>query len=445
MLGRPRLLVLARFALPFLFGLWLFSLTVPHESAYTRAIGHVEDEKEVFISNFLESEIDGGFDGRGIADLCATKTWTPGLVLSCEPAPGGPGHVKNAHLNCIRIAIEMGAELVVPRIVKRHDTQISLTTPYSGAGPVRGEPFDYLFDLDHLDQSLARFCPQMKVYRSMDELYDVPSLQKGTGMSLQVLEVPLLNGSVISDTSVLSRYIKKYIDHVSPPENRTQPVRFNLGVTNWAFTTSSDSPVFSHQFGRIIRTRQGARRLSASALHSLQRRFGFQADPHGQPENNAFVGVHLRTEEDARYILPKFETQARRLLDYIVSSGMKVAYLATGAEEAQIAEFERMAADLNVTVVTKKQMLHGDELRALNALTWDQRALVDYEVMLRAGLVVGPAQSSFSWGLALRRSGFSGASRPAPVVNLTMEWEDGLTTLLGPAVKGPVLRQTIWP
>ncbi len=65
-------------------------------------------ERKVFVADFLAHEIDGPFDGRPIADFCSSRLWTPGLVLSCDPPSGGIGKVKNAHLHCIRIAMEMG-------------------------------------------------------------------------------------------------------------------------------------------------------------------------------------------------------------------------------------------------------------------------------------------------------------------------------------------------
>ena len=108
MLDSARLSHLAKFALPlFVFFCALIYLT-GGQSSYSQFIRQFKDEKKLFVADFLEHEIDGRFDGAPIQRLCSTRKWTPGLIMSCEPHPGGVGEVKNAHLHCIRIAMELG-------------------------------------------------------------------------------------------------------------------------------------------------------------------------------------------------------------------------------------------------------------------------------------------------------------------------------------------------
>lgn len=110
MLMPPRFLQLLKAVAPFLLTIWLLGRFVSYQSAYGGVIRQFKDERELFVSDFLQHEIDGAFDGRGISELCSSRQWTPGLILSCQPVPGGIGQVKNAHLNCVRLAIEMGGE-----------------------------------------------------------------------------------------------------------------------------------------------------------------------------------------------------------------------------------------------------------------------------------------------------------------------------------------------
>lgn len=74
-------------------------------------------EKSVFVSDFLAHDIEGhaDFDGAPIRALCDSKTWRKDLILSCDPVPGGLGQVRNAALNCIRLAIEAGGESCLGR------------------------------------------------------------------------------------------------------------------------------------------------------------------------------------------------------------------------------------------------------------------------------------------------------------------------------------------
>lgn len=87
---------------------WFAAYFTNSSSHYTEVLRKFQDEKKLFISDFLDHEIDGEFDGSGIAELCNKKQWTKDLILSCDSPAGGVGNVKNAHLNCIRFAMEMG-------------------------------------------------------------------------------------------------------------------------------------------------------------------------------------------------------------------------------------------------------------------------------------------------------------------------------------------------
>lgn len=64
--------------------------------------------KEIYIQDFLATEIDGPFDNTALKKMCADKSWTPGLTIKCEAPAGGIGNVRNVFLNCIRYAIEAG-------------------------------------------------------------------------------------------------------------------------------------------------------------------------------------------------------------------------------------------------------------------------------------------------------------------------------------------------
>ncbi|KAK3329046.1 hypothetical protein B0H66DRAFT_11538 [Apodospora peruviana] len=449
MLDSSNVSQLLKYALPLLITVWTLKYLFSHEATYTvtDVTRKFKDQKELFISDFLEHEIDGNIDGTGIAELCASKRWTPGLILTCDPAPGGIGMVKNAHLNCIRFAIEMGAELVVPKIVRRDDKNIVNIIPTTGGGPPRGEPFDYMFDFGHLNQTLSRFCPQMKVYQSMDDLYDVPEVFTARPITLGGMQVMTVNSTVIEDMSLLPQQIKSYLDMSSPPEARRYPIRFNLEVTNWAFPTAFDKPSVARNFGRLVRINGNARRIAATGLYNLQKRFSLDLDPRTGIKNGKFVGVHLRTEADVDGLFPDFETQAAYLLDYIASSKARVVFMATGAKEEHIAAFVMRAKTLNATVVLKRDILSEKDREVYDKFTWDQRALVDYEVILRAGRMAGPSESSFAWNLALRRNCAFGASEGGQDLssNFTVQWQDAYSAIFGISEKGFVFKSTIWP
>ncbi len=314
-----------------------------------------------------------------------------------------------------------------------------------------GEPLDYFFDFNHLNRSLVEFCPQMKVYRSMDDLYDVPSVQKAHDISVRVLPVDFEKNTIINDTSVLAQQIKAFVDKASPPSKRTHPVRFHLATTNWAFPTSADSPAFARHFGRLLRVREDDRRLAALVLYHLQKRFGLELDPRQALKNDSFVGVYLKAEMNSDYMFVSLEDAVSDMLGLVERLKPKVVFAMTGGDGEEMNAFVAQAKDdLNITVVQSKDLLQDQDLRALNGLTWDQRAWVDYEVMLRAGLMAGPAESSLAWGLALRRAGASGASNVSngsSGANAAsyIRWQDSHSTIFGKAETSLVFEETVWP
>lgn len=316
--------------------------------------------------------------------------------------------------------------------------------------PPHGEHIDYFFDFDHLNQTLSEYCPQMKLYHSMDDLWDVPEVFASYPIDLTLLTVPTVNVTVIENMTYFQEQISGYADKEAPLDTRRYPVRFNLAVTNWAFPTENDSPSVARNFGRLLRIREDARQVAAVALYNMQKKYKLDLDPRTGIKNGKFVGVHLRTEADVEGVFPGFDAQASFLLDYIQRSRTGIAFLATGATENHIAEFRKQAKAINATVVLKKDVLpEGDPMKEVyDEFTWDQRSLVDYEIMLRAGLMAGPVESSFAWNLALRRHGALEASEGEQNLNgssTAVQWQDAYSAIFGVSEKSSVYEATIWP
>ncbi|KAF9879134.1 hypothetical protein CkaCkLH20_03367 [Colletotrichum karsti] len=399
-------------------------------------------QRKLFIADFLEHEIDGKFDGNAINNLCTSKKWTPGLVMSCDTVHAGIGVVRNAYLHCIRFAIEAGAELVLPDIIPRSEENIQDIVSQ------RGKPLDYLFDTEHLHHILSAHCPQLKLYNSFNDLYNVPSVANAIEFAISDTNGEFVNGTVLENPKGWSKQFRAFLDQKSPPETREYPLRVHLRHTRWTWPTANDTAAVASSFGRILRIRQDARRLAASALFTLALRFRLNLDPRTRYHPESFVGIHLRTEEDVNERFPDYVTQAADYFHFLSDSRSHVAFLASGATPKNITAFAERAEDFNVTVVTKRDILDKKELEILDAFTWDQRSLVDYEIMLRAGLVAGVGASSFGWNLALRRS-YAFGSGPEAVPHPpgdTIAWKDDFTTLYGKhEAYEDAMRATIWP
>ncbi|KAI1339608.1 hypothetical protein F5Y15DRAFT_383208 [Xylariaceae sp. FL0016] len=426
---------------------WLLSyLRAP--SNYHQITRKFRGERANFISDFRNHEISGLFDGSPITQLCESKKWTKDLLFTCTPQTGGIGEVRNGHLNCIRLATEAGAELVLPELVRRSELDIAQVVPLSKGTP-RGVGLDYFYDTIHLSHSLSTYCPQMKVHRSIDDLFDVP-MGNPIHINTRELSMDIINGSIFKYPQNWATVLDSYLDAKAPPKSRTSPLRVIIGQLLYKWPTSYDQTAFVQNFGRILRYRGDTKQLAGSALYTMQKRFKLSLDlRHGALSHANFAGVHLRTEKYGWGRFPSYDEQVAYYLDHLVNSRYSTVYLGSGTTTREIKAFTERALEFNITVATKKDLLDVAELDYLESLSWDQQAQVDYELLLRAGLVIGTCESSFAWNLALRRASSVGlvGGRTGPELNPEghVRWNDGLSTIMGKTEENGNMQLSIWP
>jgi hypothetical protein len=128
---------------------------------------------------------------------------------------------------------------------------------------------------------------------------------------------------------------------------------------------------------------------------------------------NGYFGVHLRTERDSqqgwppsKYEYSKYETQSTFYLEQAVASKLSVIYVASG-DASQLSRFSEDAKAYNLNVTTKQELLQGEDRQQLEAMTFDQQALVDWLVLLKSSQFAGVGHSSFAWNIALWRHMFA--------------------------------------
>lgn len=298
-----------------------------------------------------------------------------------------------------------------------HQRSPSDISNLQGGQSTKGLSVDYMFSKSHLVTSLQKYCPQLQVHDSLDALYDKPSLLKPLTLSLNQLTGAWATfdntpTNIVEHPEELSGDFTTFINRELPIEKRHYPVRVHLGNTLFAWPTLNETGAnFRADFGKLLRVREDIKVLAASALWNLAKRHAL-ALPKPQT-GEGFVGVHLRTEKDARDAgLPPYKDQVPYFFDFLQNqtsppapSTQTVVFLATGltARDDDVKRFRARAAELNATVVIKRDLLDEAELSVLNGLSWDQRALLDYEIMLHAGMMLGIVESSFAWDIALRR------------------------------------------
>lgn len=307
-----------------------------------------------------------------------------------------------------------------------------------------------MLDFEHAREVLTAHCPGLELYSSLSDLYDVPSLLQPVDVT--ITEDELDEDSVMKDPESWEMKLWRRIDEELPVASRYYPVRVRLMNDVSHFPVYADGAETAREMGSLVRARPSARRLAGSTLFALSQRFNLNIDPRATPSGDGFIGVHLRTEKDAEKLnFPSHGTQAATALEYITSTEAKVVYLATGGSKADVGDFKAQARDHGVTVVTKEDLLEGNDWEEFGGMTYDQRAVVDYEVLKRAGRVLGQGGSRFSWGLAVARAAAYG-NTPVPEVPAPGEqapgvvWEDEFTKLVGTQkAEREAFVQSTWP
>lgn len=313
----------------------------------------------------------------------------------------------------------------------------------------RGVALDYYYDMQHLKWALSTFCPQMKLHWSLDNLYDVP-IGGPVTISVSELGLSLANGSVIEKPEMWTLAFHQLLAARSNPPTRVWPFMVVSARSMYVWPTAYDDQAFVRSFGHLFRFREDARRLAASALFTLRKIWlGSQGSASAAASGtHGFVGVHLRTERDVwGSDIPGYDKQAAFYLDYIAQSPYRVAYLASGATPENITAFTNQARDLNITVVTKMDLLEDEELQHLATLTWDQKAIIDFELLLWADLMAGLGKSGFAWAAALIRAasqGSVGGYSREPELGDT-RWQDDLSVLMGRKGENLDMQYSIWP
>ncbi|KAK8120851.1 hypothetical protein PG999_004971 [Apiospora kogelbergensis] len=409
-------------------------------------------EDAAFSQVAADVEFPAPIDYAPIRKACSRVQPThfrPGLVFTCEDQHGGVGMLRLQILKCVRYAIHAGAAVVVPSLSKRNPrdiTDIETTVQV---------PLEYLFDRDAFVQHLTEGCPGMRLY---DRIEDFPNYERRAAEPLSVVGDQFEKQSAHSNRSdsitkadddesllLFPREWRNYFDTWLSQQNIVvrpeAPVHIALGQTYLEYPVREDGDEFAGEFGKLLSFRRETRVMAARVLAALRRRMPAKKQQSlnaSAPINDhAYYGAHLRLEKDAvsawdpdLYRFSRMEDQFEAQFQNLMRTGLELVYVASGNRtvvdlfaaylQRRITEEEvkedalrgrrRSIGDnsggsnkRNVTVFTKQDLLHGDSLKELEQMTFDQQGLVDFLMMFKASAFMGVAYSSFPWTVALRR------------------------------------------
>jgi hypothetical protein len=238
-------------------------------------------------------------------------------------------------------------------------------------------------------------------------------------------------------------------------EDTPNLVVVNLQRSYMTYPIYSDGEAFALTFASVLQFRNDTRALANKVLTSLVERFSLDVDLQDDILPNAFFGVHLRTEADSKkawesagdyWFYSHYRNQVKVYLEQAPRSSPVAIYVASG----DLAETARFAADAanvvpphNYPVVSKMDLLAGADLDVLHALTFDQQALVDYLVLLKASDFAGVAHSSFAWSIALKRHQF--AKKKGEFLDAPEMLDDDLSKVYGTVKDFEDYPQVLWP
>jgi hypothetical protein len=363
---------------------------------------------------------------RLCTEQAESKSLVPGLIFLCDNNSGGPGNIRNYILTCVRYAIEAGATgLQIPRIRTRSaSNKADLFREY--------RPFGYMFSEAHFRDAMAAACPHIALYPSDAALENIPGVAAKAAREHRPPErmvrrvTPKEFGGLRGGCD--QRDQNRYTDQFGPafrqwvrdtvaelhlrPTSPEEPmlVRLSWGVL-WDWPIIRDGPEFAASFGGLLRIREDILQLADSIVWQIRElaasvvvKSGGRSD-NDTPPDGLFLGVHLRTEEDALSQWPTYENQSKGYFQKAEELGFGggMAYLASGSEKEARRFAEDAQAHLQLTVKSKYDLVFGRDLEKLRALSWDQQALVDFAVLLQSDYLVGVSPSSFSINLALKR------------------------------------------
>lgn len=390
---------------------------------------------------------------EAINAVCDRTTWNESLVFTCNESYGGVGNIRNSVLHCVRYAIQAGASLVLPRIVLRSSTDIGTIETGQTAD------FSYMFDTPHFLESMRLYCPQLKIHNSVEDVRG--PLEENGGLTLRLKPESLVLEGVprtgLPDPSAWRGQFYSWLDAQINAAGNVTPslIVVHLQRSYMTYPIYSDGEAFAHTFASVLQFRNDTCALATKALSALAGRFAPGVDIQADILPNSFFGVHLRTEADSKkawesagdyWFYSHYGNQVKVYLEQAPRSSPAAIYVASG-DPAEIARFASDAAEVpaphNYPVVSKEDLLAGEDLDALRALTFDQQALVDYLVLLRASDFAGVAHSSFAWSIALKRHQF--AKKKETFLDAPEMLDDDLSKVYGTVKDFEDYPQVLWP
>jgi hypothetical protein len=328
--------------------------------------------------------------------LCDNTKWTPGLWLQCTTYAGqnktaihgGLNNARNRVQTCIRLAIDSGSGLIIPPIAMHRGGNQQLATDFSSQTSECPEAY---WDISYMAAELQQRCPQLE----LRFCGNVSGINTIVPTDLRGYDGTVYHNGKFGEmiASTLKSVEIQTIDPAHPVA-----VSFGDSYIAWNYTESNESLLRKSLF-KILPHNSDLLRFSQQILQS--------------PElSQGFIAVHLRGERDWPKVFGNVDQQMDAYIEEIErvneTQDMKIVYVSCGWKEA-IGWFrgnlETRAP--GVYTVHDKWSLSKDsseKMAKLEALRFDEMAIVEYQVLLAADYWYGVLYSTMSHLVAYART-----------------------------------------
>ncbi|KAG9237060.1 hypothetical protein BJ875DRAFT_350158, partial [Amylocarpus encephaloides] len=330
-----------------------------------------------------------------LLDLCNEAEWVEGLWLHCHSGCGvnhtsicgGLNNARNRVQTCIRLAIDAGAGVIIPSATARDENELVHTDGTTVCPNV-------FWNMEYLKSQMSKQCPQLRIRVCDDRSgirntivpplrqYLTPAHSKATFREL-VKETFAESNFSLADTSAANPTLIEYADT----------------YIGWNYKTSGELSSIRKALFKALRFNKDLLELSTEVLRSPQL------------NNGAFIGVHLRGENDWPGGFGTIEDQMRLYVAQIeqiqttISYNVTTIYVSCGDADA-IQRFRDLLEPLGYVVHDKWTILadQPETLGRVEALRFDEKGIVEYKVLLDARFWLGLVMSSMSSLIAYARS-----------------------------------------
>lgn len=342
--------------------------------------------------------------------LCTETEWIPNFWLHCHSSCGpnktsfcgGLNNARNRVQTCLRWAIDAGSGLILPSVTMRGNDLVDTNG--------QEKCLDAWWDLQTLHDAMAVNCPQLQLRAACDGLNHTDAI------------LPL---GGLADTATIVKP-----PHRGYPDHRWTKGEFRESVALPALQSAAESSAGATPTSTTVKKNEENNDITifeygdafmgwnyriseelGTIRKELHLTLPFRADLlelgdaiAGSPQlhSGAYIGVHLRGESDwppgwgnADQQMSLYEGEMLKIRETVPDGeGVSAVYVSSGDQQA-IQNFRERLEPLNFTVHDKWTILQEkpEELALVDAMDFDSKGIVDFEVLLKARFYIGVSPS----------------------------------------------------